>query len=188
MSTDQHAPGRGRFGSIRRVGLIVAIVVATVDALYIGYVRFVQTGTSDMPWVVPFVASYLGLVAVCALLSATGSAGSWRIALLGASAGGLAVLGFLALFSIGLPLFVMGLVSIAALVRAIRGATNRRLATSASIAGALVAVLVLLAGFEITDRIIACRPGVVSGGGTGFLTPSYSYTCQNGRTIVTWGQ
>ena len=80
----------------------------------------------------------------------------------------------------------MGLVSIAALVSAIRGATNRRLATGASIAGALSAVLIMLAGFAITDRIIACRPGVVSGGGTGFLTSSYSYTCQNGRAIVMW--
>jgi hypothetical protein len=174
--------------SLRRVGVIVAIVVATVDVLYIWYVGFVQTGTSDMPWAVPFAASYLGLLAVCALLSATGSTGSWRIALLGASGGGLVVLGFLALFSVGLPLFVMGLVSIAALVRAIRGATNRGLATGASIAGALAALLVLLAGFEITDRIIACPPGAVSGSGTGFLTPSYSYTCQNGRTIVTFGQ
>jgi len=71
-------------------------------------------------------------------------------------------------------------------VRAIRGSTNRRLATGASIAAALTAVLIMLAGFAITDRIIACRPGVVSGGGTGFLTSSYSYTCQNGRAIVTW--
>jgi hypothetical protein len=171
---------------MRRVGLIVAIVVAVVDVLYIWFVGFVQGATSDMPWVVPFVASYLGLLAVCALLSATGSPSSWRIALLGASAGGLVVLGFLALFSIGLLLFVMGLVSIAALLVAIRGTTNRGLAAGASIAGALIAVLIMVAGFAISDRIIACRPGVGSGGGTGFLTSSYSYTCQNGRAIVTW--
>lgn len=164
----------------------MAIVVAVVDVLYVWFVEFVQGATSDMPWVAPFVASYLGLLAVCALLSATGSPRSWRIALLGVSAGGLVVLGFLALFSIGLPLFVMGLLSVAALVRTVAGATNRRLATGASIAGALTAILVVLAGFDITDRIIACRPGVVSGGGTGFLTSSYSYTCQNGRAIVTW--
>ena len=171
---------------MRRVGVAVAIVAGTVDVLYISYVGFVQRETSDMPWVVPFVASYLGLLAVCALVSATGSTASWRIALLGACAGGLVVLGFLALMSVGLPLFVMGLVSIAALVRAIKGATNRGLATGVSIAGALVAVVVMLGGFAITERIVACRPGVVSGGGSGFLAGSYSYTCQNGRTIVTW--
>jgi hypothetical protein len=171
---------------MRRVGLIVAIVVAVVDVLFIWFVGFVQGATSDMPWVVPFVASYLGLLAVCALLSATGPPSAWRIALLGASAGGLVVLGFLALFSIGLLLFVMCLVSIGGLVMAIRGATNRGFATGASIAGALLAVLIMVAGFAISDRIIACRPGVDSGGGTGFLTSSYSYTCQNGRAIVTW--
>jgi hypothetical protein len=92
----------------------------------------------------------------------------------------------LALFSIGLLLFVMGLVSIGGLVMGIRGATNHGFATGASIAGALLAVLIMVAGFAISDRIIACRPGVDSGGGTGFLTSSYSYTCQNGRAIVTW--
>jgi len=169
-----------------RAGLIVAILVAAVDVLYVWFVGFGQGATSDMPWVVPFVASYLGLLALCALLSATGSPSSWRIALLGASAGGLVALGFLALFSIGLLLFVMGLVSTAALVMAIRSATNRGLATGASIAGALTAVLIMVAGFAISDRVIACRPGVDSGGGTGFLTSSYSYTCQNGRAMVTW--
>lgn len=177
-----------RGGAMRRLGLIVAIVVATVDLLYIWYIRFVQGGTSDQPWRVPFVASYLGVMAICALLSATLPAGSWRVGLLAASAGGLLLLGFFGLFSIGLPLLVMGLLAAAALIRALQSAKRRRLAAGASIAGALAAVTVLFAGFEITARIIACPPGAVSGGGSGFLTGSYSYTCQNGRAIVTYGR
>jgi hypothetical protein len=172
---------------MRRLALIVAIVVAAVDIFYVWYVRFVQVGVSDQPWRVPFVASYLGLVAICAALSAAASAGPWRVALLGASAGGLVVLGFFGLFSIGLPLFVMGLLAVAALVRAITSATSRRLMAGASIAGALVAVLVLMAGFAITERLIACPPGAVSGSGSGLLSGPYSYTCQNGRAIVRYG-
>jgi hypothetical protein len=173
---------------MRRLGLIVGVVVATVDALYIWYVVFVQGATSDLPWRVPFVAAYLGVVAICAVLFATASSPIWRIALVGASAGGLLVLGFFALFSIGLPLVVMGLLLAVALVSAINSGSRRSVAAGASIAGALAAVLVLLAGFEITGRIIACPPGAVSGsGGGGFLSESYSYTCQNGRAIVTYG-
>jgi hypothetical protein len=174
--------------AMRRLGLIVAIVVATVDVVYLWYIGFVQSGASELPWRVPFVASYLGVVAVCAILSAMVLARTWQMTLLGASAGGLVVLGFFALFSIGLPLFVMGLLVVATLVRAITNGSRRGASAVVASAGALTAVVVLLTGFEITGRIIACPPGVVSGGGgAGFLTGPYSYTCQNGRAIVTYG-
>ena len=173
---------------MRLLGVITAIVVATVDLLYVWYIGFVQSGVSDQPWRVPFVASYLGALAICALLSAIVSGGSWRVVLAGACASGLLVLGFLAMFSIGLPLVVMGLLTVAALVTAIKGEASPRLAVGASVAGALVALIVLLAGLGISERIIACPLGAVSGGGTTFLSGSYSYTCQNGRAIVTFGK
>jgi hypothetical protein len=175
---------------IRRLGVVVAILVVVVDVLYVRYIVFVQGATSDQPWRVPFVASYLAAIAICALLSATLPAGSWRLALIGAATAGLLVLGFFGLFSIGLPLFLMGLVAVGILVGQITRAQSRRAAAGVSIAGILAAVVVLMAGFEITARIIACPPGAVSGGGSGggFLTGSYSYTCQNGRAIVNFGQ
>jgi hypothetical protein len=173
---------------MRLLGVIAAIVVVTVDLLYVWYIEFVQSGVSDQPWRVPFVASYLGVLAICALLSAVVSGGSWRVVLAGASASGLLVLGFLAVFSIGLPLVVMGLLTVAALVTTVKSEPHPGLAAGASVAGALVAVVVLLAGLGISERIIACSPRAVSGGGTTFLSGSYSYTCQNGRAIVTWGK
>jgi hypothetical protein len=172
---------------MRPLGLIVAIVVAIVDVLYVWYIGFVQVGTSDEPWRVPFVAAYLGVVALCALLSTIVPAGAWRVALLGASSSGLLVLGFLALFSIGLPLVIMGLLMGAVLVRTIKSANRGGFSAGTSVVGALTALLVLLAGLWITERIIACPPGAVSGSGTGFLSGSYSYTCQNGRATVTYG-
>ncbi len=52
---------------------------------------------------------------------------------------------------------------------------------ASSIAGGIVAVVGLLAGFAVTERIIACPPGAVSGGGSGgLLAGSYSYTCRGG--------
>jgi hypothetical protein len=174
-----------RGGTMRRLGLLVAIVVAIVDILYVWYIRFGQAGiASDLPLRVPFVASYLALMAVCAALSTLGP-GRWRAALLGACAAGLLLLGFFAIFSIGLPLLIIGLLATAILVHTINDSVRRRTAVALAIASALVAVVLMLAGFEVTGRVIACPPGAVSGGGTGFLTGSYSYTCQNGRAIVT---
>ena len=135
----------------------------------------------------PFVAAYLALMAIVAAVSTT-VAPRWRAALLGACSGGLLLLGFLALFSIGLPLIVAGLVAFAGLLRTINDSAGRRMAAGTSIAGALAALVVLFAGFVVTERIIGCPPGVISGsGGGGFLTSSYSYTCRNGRAIVTYG-
>jgi hypothetical protein len=173
---------------MRLLGVIVALLVVTVDLLYVWYIEFVQSALSDQPWRVPFVASYLGALAICALLSAVVSGGSWRVVLAGAAASGLLVLGFLGMFSIGLPLFVMGLLTTGALVMAVKSAVRPGLAAGAPVVGALVAVIVLVAGLGISERVIACSPGLVSGGGTTFLSGSYSYTCQNGRAIVTWGK
>ena len=173
---------------MRRPGLIVAILVLTVDVLYVWYVVFVQGSGSDQPWTVPFVAAYLAALAVCAVLVATLPAATWRLAFLGAAAIGLLVLGFFALMSIGLPLFVMGFVSAAVLVNTIRHSAQRRRALTVLCTGALLSISMLFAGFAVTERIIACPPGAVSGSGSGMFSGSYTYTCQNGHAIVRFGQ
>lgn len=174
---------------MRRLGLVIAIVVAVVDILYLWYIRFKQGGLpSDLPWRVPFIAGYLALMAICAALSTVATA-RWRTALLGACAGGLSLLGFFGMFSIGLPLLIAGLLAIVDLIRSINGAAARRVVAATAMAAGLAALVLLIGGFEITERIIDCPPGVVSGGGgSGFLTGSYSYTCQNGRAIITTGR
>jgi hypothetical protein len=175
-------------GGVRRLGLVIAIVVAVVDILYLWYIRFKQGGPpSDLPLRVPFIAAYLALLGICAALS-TVVVRRWRVALLGACAGGLLLLGFFGLFSIGLPLVVAGLLAIVSLTRSINENVGRRVAVATATAGGLVAVVLLIGGFEVTERIIDCPPGVVSGGGgSGFLTGAYSYTCQNGRAVITNG-
>ncbi|MDQ6878468.1 MAG: hypothetical protein M3082_12410 [Candidatus Dormibacteraeota bacterium] len=100
-----------------QLGLIVAILVAAVDILYLAVVR--GQGVSDQPWVAPFVAAYLAALAICAALAAAVPSGRWQAGLLGTSAAGLLLLGFFALFSIGLPLVAAGLLAIFGLVRAV---------------------------------------------------------------------
>lgn len=55
---------------MRRLGLIVAILVAAVDILYLAVVR--GQGVSDQPWVTRFVAAYLAALAICAALAGNG--------------------------------------------------------------------------------------------------------------------
>jgi hypothetical protein len=172
---------------MRPLSLIAAILVVATDILYISIIRAQQGGPSDMPWIVPFVAGYLLVMAVCAGLAARLTTGRWTTGLLGAATAGCLLLGYFALMSIGLAVILAGMLSLATLVRVLRQASRAQ--SAADIAGALAAVVFLIAGFEVTERIIVCQPGVQSsGGGSGFLTGSYSYTCQNGKAVVTFGK
>ena len=131
---------------------------------------------------VAFVASYL--VALAALLAAS-LRRRWsvvvRLSLRAAAAGGLLVLGVLAIFSIGLPLLIAGAMATGATVRTLRGPFLTASSLSA-VAAAAVAVVVLVAGFEVTERMIVCPAhGSSSGGGTGLVTGPYYYDCVNGQ-------
>ena len=91
------------------------------------------------------------------------------------------VLGALAIFSIGLPLLIAGAMATAAAVRTVRGPFLGASSISA-VAAAAVAVVVLVAGFEVTERIIVCPAhGSSGGGGTGLVTGPYYYDCVNGQ-------
>lgn len=173
---------------MRRSAILVAVVVLLVEILYLDAIRAQPVASSDMPWRVPFVAGYIILLAACAALGALVSVQPWPAVFLGAAVGGLLLLGFFALFSVGLALLVAGLVAIVPLVRALRGAPHRRLAGGMAITGAFVAVGILFAGFAVTERIITCPPGAQSGGGSTLLSGTYSYTCESGKAVVTWGR
>jgi hypothetical protein len=139
-------------------------------------------GQSDMTFVVPFVASYLAVAAIVLRLSLVSQPRlvAWQPALRGSAAAGLLVLGVIAAFSIGLPIFLAGVLAAIAAVRAVAGRQLRN-AVLSQIAGALIAVMVLVGGFEVTQRLIQCPPTGQSGGsGSGFLTGGYQYECVNG--------
>jgi hypothetical protein len=107
-----------------------------------------------------------------------------RPAMLAAAAAGLLLLGFFALFSIGLPLFVAGILAAIAAIRSLGGRAGKREVLS-EVAGAVIALIVLLGGFEVTQRIIVCPPtGTMAGSSSGFLTGPYHYRCDNGT--LTW--
>ena len=165
----------------RLMAWIALILVLATDAAYIVLIRGPGAGAPDA-YTVPFVAGYL-LVMAALLISSLARLprSAWRMPLRAAAAGGLLVLGVLAIFSVGLPLVIAGALATGATVRTLRGPQVTKASLSA-IAAAVVAVVVLVAGFEITQRVIVCpATGTSGGGGTGFVTGPYYYDCVNGQ-------
>lgn len=96
------------------------------------------------------------------------------------AAGGLLVLGVLALMSIGLPLVIAGVLAVVA--AAMTGVEKPLKPALVSTAAALLAAVVLIAGFEVTQRMVVCPShGYIAGSGAGFITGPFHYECVNGR-------
>jgi hypothetical protein len=162
---------------------VAAIIAAVVDVLYYGFVHH-QGGHDPLGWRFPFVATFIALMAITAALSTRTSATTWRPALLGLSAIGLLAMGFIGIFSIGLPLLIAGALTCVALIFALTESRQPAGILKAG-AGALLALTIFLAGFEATERAIACPAGgVETGSGSGFLSGPYHYTCVNGKLTV----
>jgi len=160
------------------------VFAAATDAAYL-LLKAGQWGASLDVVTVAFVALYL--VALVALLGASLRrrwSASARLPLRAGAAGGLLVLGVLAISSIGLPLLVAGALATGATVRTLRGPFATPSSLSA-VAAAVVAVAVLVAGFEVTERLIVCPAhGSASGGGSGLVTGPYHYDCMDGRLTL----
>ena len=158
----------------------LVFAVAT-DAAYL-LLKFGQGGATFDVATVVLVACYL--LATAALLGGSLMrrwSAAVRLPLRAAAAGGLLVLGVLAISSIGLPLLFSGAMATGATVRTLRGPIATPSSLSA-VAAAVVAVAVLVAGFEITERIVLCPArGSSGGGGTGLVTGPYYFECVDGQ-------
>lgn len=164
-----------------------AIVLVLADVIVYQVLIRGQGGSSpESAATVPFITGFMVLMAVLLWLSLLGRSAlvALRPALRAAPAAGLLLLGFLALFSIGLPIFLAGILALIGCVLALVDADAKR-AVLSGVAAAVIAVTVLVAGFEVTQRMILCPPtGTMGGGGSGFLTGPYHYECVDG--ILMW--
>lgn len=180
-------PGTGRVGRATATLVWVAIALVLADVIAYRVILGAQGGPPpDSAAVVPFVGGYMLLMAALLGLSLVGNlrVAMLRPAMLAAAAAGLMLLGFFALFSIGLAIFAAGILAAIAAIRTLL-VRNSRNAILSGVAGAVIAVTLLLGGFEVTQRIIVCPPtGTMGGGGSGFLTGPYHYTCANGKLTM----
>ncbi|HKW07925.1 MAG TPA: hypothetical protein VJS19_10205 [Candidatus Dormibacteraeota bacterium] len=157
----------------------IAALVA-IDALYLSIINL--QGGPDAPDVltVPFVATFLALMAICLRASLLAPA-RVKLPLRAAASAGLVVMGMIGAFSIGLLILVVAGLSIA--VTAGTPATRLGSIIAAGIASVAV-VGILVIGFEISWHHIVC-PATGSGGGTtaGFVSQT-AYSCQNGVLTI----
>lgn len=170
---------------MRALAIAAALIAGAVDVLYVGYVRSQSGHGAGQFLTVPFVAGFIALLAIAAALASRASAEPIRPALLALSATGLLATGYVALFSIGLPLVIAGVLAFVAAILSL--ARSPRPATALqALAGFLVAAVVFVGGFSLTQRAITCPPtGFESGSGQGFLlSGAYHYTCVNGTLTV----
>jgi hypothetical protein len=168
------------------VTVALALVVLT-DAGYEALIS-VQSDRSDVVSVAFVTVFILLMAAMLGISLRTGPrAVALRTPLRAAAAGGLLVLGVLAAFSIGLPLVAAGALATGAAVRSVPR-PNWTLSALSGVAAGLVAVAVLVAGFEISGRLIVCPATGVSGG-SGYLLASggYHWTCVDGRLTFASG-
>jgi hypothetical protein len=175
---------------MRWLPVIAAIIAATVDILYLGFVNSQGDGNPQFLRG-PFVAAFIALMAICAALSSRASAARWRTPLLGASGAGLLLLGFFGIFSIGLPLMVAGALALVELIRTLgpgdpsRGTLGKAAGAWLAAGGAVLAVVVLLVGITVTELAIRCPgTGTMGGSGATLLGGSYQYSCDNGALTI----
>jgi hypothetical protein len=171
-----------REGRTLRLLTWIAFVIVVVTAF--GYVLIIRAQESYPPeaFAVPFVAAYLALMA--AMLGVSLREGRLAVRLRpilrGGAAAGLLAIGVLALMTIGILLVVAGGLATAAAVMTLVGRHWSTFIYEA--AAALVALALLVAGFEVTDRLIVCPAKGFSGGsGYGLVTGGYHYTCVDGH-------
>jgi hypothetical protein len=172
----------------RPTALVVwaAMILVLADLVVYGLLISGQGKPQPDAFTVPFFAGYLTLMALALWMSLLDppSLVTLRPALRAGAAAGLIPLGILGAMSIGLPIFAAGVLAAIAAVRALAGPRLRN-AVLSEIAAAVIAVTVLVGGFELTQRLILCPPsGNISVSGSGFVTGGYHYQCVNGT--LTW--
>jgi hypothetical protein len=172
----------GREGRALRAMVWIAFVIVLVTD--VGYVLLIRTQQPYPPdaFTVPFVAAFLALMAGMLGMSLFDSAPVVRLrpVLRAGAAAGLLVVGVLALFSIGLPLVVAGALATGAAVRTLAG--RGRFSVVSEVVAAVLVLIVLVAGFDVTERLIVCPPtGSSGGGGPGFLSGGYHWECVDGQ-------
>jgi hypothetical protein len=128
-----------------RTPIVAALISGIIAAVYLAIVYRQDHHLSARPL---FIAAYLVAIAAVLVLGARAE-GPARAALLAGGANSLVLLGFLGLFSIGLPLLVAGAMALPATARALSD-TPRPWGPVIVVGASLGAVAVILVGVLAT--------------------------------------
>ena len=163
-----------------RVLTAVAVVItAAMVAVYLSLIRGQGGPSTPDVLTVPFLTTFLGLMALL-LLASLLVPPAVRPALRAGPAAGLLVLGWLGAMSIGIPLLLAAGLAMASAVLAIDARPQRRVVVSVAFAS-VMAIALLVAGFEFSWHYLVCPATGESGGTTAsLLGHSTIYDCNNG--------
>jgi hypothetical protein len=172
---------------VRKLPLAGAGLVVVIDVFYLALIRS-QASERVVSLRVPFVAGFIGVMALAAVL------GSWRRLdryarlLLGLSAGGLVAMGLIAIFSVGILILLAAVpIVIAAVQSLVR--VRRPIGIVQAFGGLVLALAVFLAGIQLTEIPVACPlRGYEAGSGSGLVSGPYHWTCVNGKLTVAPGE
>lgn len=134
---------------VTTAALLAAAAAAATDVAYVGLI-ISQGATPPQPGIVPFVFGYIAAIAAASLVgmrfARIGRTSLARAVFLSAAAGS-GALGFIGIFSIGLPLFITAaLLVVAAQMLPVAPRTNWWLWPAS---GAIIAIVVLIVGFVV---------------------------------------
>ena len=177
---------RVEMGAARRWVVLIAVIVAcAVDMLYVAQIIGPPGGRGNsLVWRSTFVALFIAVMVIAAALAVRPSAASWRTILLGLSSVGLLAMGYLAIFSIGLPLLVAGLAVLVVLIGAVV-ASPQPAGVIRAAAGGLLALVIFFGGLELTAQAISCPAhGFEAGTGSSFFGGPYHYLCVDGKVTI----
>lgn len=156
-----------------RVLVALAVVaIAAIDWLYLG---LVGPGQVDV-LTVPFVFSYLALMALL-LLASLPAPQTVKPTLRASASAGLLMLAVIAAFSIGVLIMIPAMLAVASFVLAL---IARPRVWPATIVAAVLAVGLLVVGFQLSWNYLVCPPTGQVGGTTAGFFASISYDCNEG--------
>jgi len=169
----------------RWVVLIAVILACAIDIVYVSQIIGPPGGRPDpLVWRSPFVAFFIALMAIAAAVAVRPLTVGWRTLLLGVSTVGLVAMGYLGIFSIGLPLLVAGLGLLIVLIGAV-AASRQPAGVLRAAAGGLLALVIFFGGLELTARAISCPASGFEGGtGSSFFGGAYHYLCVDGKLTI----
>ena len=169
--------------AVRTLALVGAGIALVVDVVYLGIIEG-QPGDGALSLRVPFVAAFIGLMAVASWIGARARMERYAPPLLALSGAGLFAMAAIALFSIGLAIMLAAVPVLIAAVAATARARSQRALVQA-LGGALVALAVFVVGIASTEIPVACPPtGFAAGSGPGLFRGPYHWSCANGVLTV----
>ena len=108
--------------------------------------------------------------------------------LVGLRAGGLVAIGLIAIFSVGIAILLASVPIIVAAVQSLIK-VRRPIGMLQAVGGLVIALVVFLAGIQLTEVPVACpATGYEAGSGSGLFSSPYHWSCINGKLTVASGE